>query len=83
MAQLFRIPGGVDVPSDGSPHTLGIGGYELPARIDYVAEPPVAPGAHLRACATNTTGLVLLPGELHVFQATRVAMSTWARQRWS
>lgn len=70
MAQLFRIPGGVDVPSDGSPHTLGIGGYELPARIDYVAEPSIAAGAHLRACATNTTGLVLLPGELHVFQAT-------------
>ena len=70
MAQLFRIPGGVDVPADGSPHTLGIGGYELPARIDYVAEPAIAQGAHLRACATNTTGLVLLPGELHVFQAT-------------
>jgi uncharacterized protein (TIGR02231 family) len=68
MAQLFRIPGSVDVPSDGSPHTLGIGEYPLPARIDYVSEPAIAEGAHLRASATNTSGRVLLPGELHVFQ---------------
>jgi len=68
-AQLFRLPGGVDVPSDGSPHTLGIGEYDLPARIDYVAEPVIAEGAHLRAAATNASGRVLLPGELHVFHA--------------
>jgi uncharacterized protein (TIGR02231 family) len=67
-AQIFRIPGGVDVPSDGAPHILGIGEYALPARMDYVAEPPIAEGVHLRASATNTAGRVLLPGELHVFQ---------------
>lgn len=67
-AQVFRIPGSVDIPSDGSPHILGVGEYQLPARMDYVAEPPVAEGAHLRACATNASGQALLPGELHVFQ---------------
>jgi uncharacterized protein (TIGR02231 family) len=67
-AQLFRLPGQIDVPSDGAPHTLGIGAYDLPARLDYVAEPVVAAGAHLRAMATNGSGRVLLPGELHVFQ---------------
>jgi uncharacterized protein (TIGR02231 family) len=68
-AQVFRLPGGVDVPSDGLPHTLGLGEYDLPCRLDYVAMPVVAPGAHLRASAANTSGHVLLPGELHVFHA--------------
>jgi uncharacterized protein (TIGR02231 family) len=67
-AQLFRLPGQIDVPSDGAPHILGIGAHDLPARLDYVAEPVVAAGAHLRAMATNGSGRVLLPGELHVFQ---------------
>ncbi len=68
-AQVFRVPGGVDVPSDGSPHTLGLGEYELPCRLDYVALPVVTEGAHLRASAPNASGRVLLPGELHVFHA--------------
>jgi len=67
-AQIFRVPGRIDIPSDGAPHTLGIGEYQLPARIDYVSEPAIAEGAHLRASATNTSRRVLLPGELHVFQ---------------
>lgn len=66
-AQVFRLPGGVDVPSDGSPHTLSLGEHELPCRFEYVAEPAVASGAHLRALPINSTGHVLLPGELAVF----------------
>ena len=66
-AQIFRLAGNSDVPSDGSPHTLGIGDYDIPCKLEYVAEPVVAEGAHLRAAATNSTGQVLLPGELHVF----------------
>ncbi len=68
-AQVFHLPGGVDVPSDGLPHTLGLGDYDLPCRLDYAAIPAVTPGAHLRASASNTSGGVLLPGELHVFHA--------------
>jgi uncharacterized protein (TIGR02231 family) len=68
-AQVFRLPGGVDIPSDGSPHTLGVGEFDLPCQLDYVAVPVIAPGAHLRATVTNSTGTVLLPGSLHVFHA--------------
>jgi uncharacterized protein (TIGR02231 family) len=68
-AQVYHVPGGVDVPSDGQPHTLGLSDDGLPCRFDYVAAPAIASGAHLRALATNATGRVLLPGELHVFHA--------------
>jgi uncharacterized protein (TIGR02231 family) len=67
--QVFRIPGSVDVPGGGAPHTLGLGEHDLPCRFDYVAAPVITSGVHLRAVASNTTGAVLLPGELHVFQA--------------
>ena len=66
-AQIFRLPGGVDVPSDGSPHTLGLSEDELPCTLEYVAAPIIAAGAHLRTVSGNNTGRVLLPGELHVF----------------
>jgi uncharacterized protein (TIGR02231 family) len=68
-AQIFHLPGRNDIPSDGAPHTVGIGDYELPCRLDYVAVPVLTSGAHLRATAANTTGQVLLPGELHIFHA--------------
>ncbi len=68
-AQVFRIHGGTNVPSDGSPHTLGLADDDLPCRFDYVAMPAFAPGAQLRATTANRTGRVLLPGELHVFHA--------------
>jgi uncharacterized protein (TIGR02231 family) len=66
---VFRVPGNIDIPDDGAPHTLGLGEHKLPCRFEYVAAPVIAPGAHLRAIATNGTGAVLLPGELHVFHA--------------
>lgn len=69
VAQIFHLPGRSDVPSDGMPRTLGIGDYDLPCRLDYVTAPVLASGAHLRATASNTTGQVLLPGELHIFHA--------------
>lgn len=69
-AQLFHIPGGVDIPSDGSPHLVTLGEYDLSCRLDYVAIPKFAGGAHRRATARNTTSQVLLPGELHIFQSS-------------
>lgn len=68
-AQVFRIPGDTSVPSDGQPHTLGLADDDLPCRLEYVAMPAIAPGAHLRAVTTNTTGGVLMRGDLHVFHA--------------
>lgn len=66
-AQVFKLPGETDIPSDGSPHTVGLGEYDLACHMDYVAVPSVASGAHLRAVVANSSGRVLLPGELHVF----------------
>ena len=70
VAQVFHLPGGVDVPSDGAPHTVGMGDDDLPCTLAYIAEPVVAPGAQLRAATTNATGHILLAGELHIFHAT-------------
>jgi uncharacterized protein (TIGR02231 family) len=67
VAQIYRVSGTVDVPSDGQFHTLGLADDDLPCRFDYIAAPVVAAGAHLHAQADNATGRVLLPGELHVF----------------
>jgi uncharacterized protein (TIGR02231 family) len=68
-AQVFHIGGHSDVPSDGSSHTLGIGSYDLPCRFEFIAEPVISEGAHLRALPRNTSGTVLLPGEMFVFHA--------------
>ncbi len=70
VAQVFHLPGGVDVPSDGAPHTVGMGDDDLPCTLAYIAEPVITPGAQLRATTTNATGHILLPGELHIFHAT-------------
>ncbi len=66
-AQIFRVSGGADIPSDGQPHTVGLGDDDLPVTLEYVAAPVVASGAHLRATATNTVGHTLPAGALHAF----------------
>lgn len=66
-AQVFRIGGKSDVPSDGQPHLVGLGDDELPTRLEYVAAPVIADGAHLRAVTLNATGHTLPAGALHVF----------------
>ncbi|HLY32407.1 MAG TPA: DUF4139 domain-containing protein, partial [Ktedonobacterales bacterium] len=70
VAMVFHLPGGVDIPSDGAPHTVGMGDNDLPCTLEYVAAPLITPGAQLRATTKNTTGRVLLAGELHIFHAT-------------
>ncbi|HEU0027093.1 MAG TPA: mucoidy inhibitor MuiA family protein [Ktedonobacterales bacterium] len=66
-AQVFRVTGGGDIPSDGQPHTVGLGDADLPVTLEYVAAPVVASGAHLRALATNILGHTLPAGTLHAF----------------
>ena len=68
VAQVFRVSGGGDIPSDGQPHTVGLGDADLPVTLEYVTAPVVTSGAHLRATATNTTGHTLPAGALHSFQ---------------
>lgn len=67
VAQIFRVGGGMNIPSDGQPHLVGLGDDELPARLEYVAAPVVAEGAHLRAVTLNATGHALPAGTLRVF----------------
>jgi uncharacterized protein (TIGR02231 family) len=57
------------IPSDGQPHTVGLGEDDLPARLEYVADPSVADGAHLRAATLNATGHALPAGALHIFHS--------------
>lgn len=68
-AQIFHIGGGMDIPSDGQPHLVGLGDDDLPTRLEYVAAPVVADGAHLRAVTLNATGHTLPAGALHVFHS--------------
>lgn len=68
-AQVFRIGGASDIPSDGQPHLVGLGDDDLPARLEYVAAPVIADGAHLRAVTLNATGHALPAGALHVFHS--------------
>lgn len=69
VAQLFRVGGGMDIPSDGQPHLVGLGDDNLPARLEYVAAPVVAEGAHLRAVTLNATGHTLPAGVLRIFHS--------------
>ncbi len=66
-AQVFRVGGEVIIPSDGQPHQVGLGDDDLPTRLEYVAAPVVADGAHLRAVTLNATGHALPAGALHIF----------------
>ncbi|HEY7851174.1 MAG TPA: DUF4139 domain-containing protein, partial [Ktedonobacterales bacterium] len=68
-AQVFRVGGDMRIPSDGQPHTVGLGEDDLPARLEYVADPSVADGAHLRAVTLNATGHALPAGALHIFHS--------------
>ncbi|HEX8982526.1 MAG TPA: mucoidy inhibitor MuiA family protein [Ktedonobacterales bacterium] len=68
-AQIFRINGGCDIPSDGQPHIVTLGDDDLPSRLEYVVAPVVAPGAHLRAVTLNATGHALPRGALHIFHS--------------
>ena len=68
-AQVFRVGGDMRIPSDGQPHTVGLGEDDLPARLEYVANHSVADGAHLRAATLNATGHALPAGALHIFHS--------------
>lgn len=63
----YRIPRPLAVPSDGSPHKTTIALIELDAALDHLAVPVLAAEAYLRATMTNTSKLLLLPGQARVF----------------
>lgn len=56
----------VSIPSDGLPFRVEIGRRSLPATVERVAFPEIAPSAHLRATATLAKGGPLLAGPLRL-----------------
>lgn len=63
----YQIPGGVDIPSDDSPHKVTIGNFPLRPVIDFVGVPKLEPVVFRRAKAVNNTAFTLLPGHAQLF----------------
>jgi uncharacterized protein (TIGR02231 family) len=72
----FHVPGGTDIPNDGSPHKVSLGDHDLPAGLDFVTAPKVASHAYRRARIINTTASVLLPGSAQIFHEDEYVGST-------
>lgn len=68
-AVSFRVPGGTDVPSDGSPHKTTLAQFSLSPTIDYVAAPKHTDAVYRRAKVVNSSPSPLLPGALNLFVA--------------
>jgi len=66
-AVTFRIPGVVDVPSDGASHKVTVARLEWPAGLDYVTAPKEVTAAYRRARTHNRSPYSLLPGDATLF----------------
>ncbi len=64
----FEVPGTVTIPSDGQTHRTTIDQLAFKSDFAYEATPKLAEAAYLRATATNSSGVPLLPGKINVFQ---------------
>ncbi len=64
---VYRIPRPLAVPSDGSPHKTSIASIDLATTLDHLAVPALASEAYLRATVTNSSKLLLLPGQARIF----------------
>jgi len=64
------------VPADGGPQKTSIARFDLDATLDHLTVPVLAPEAYLRATATNTSSLLLLPGPARVFHGTQFTGET-------
>jgi uncharacterized protein (TIGR02231 family) len=75
-AVTFRVAGGSDIPSDGSPHRVTIGDWSFDATLDHVTAPRLAEHAYRRVRTHNRSDAVLLPGPAQVVVGGEVAGST-------
>ena len=73
----YRVARPLAVPADGAPHNTVIARFGLDAALDYLAVPALAPEAYLRATATNSSPLLLLPGPARVFHNTQFVGETF------
>jgi uncharacterized protein (TIGR02231 family) len=63
---VFRIPGRIDLASDGSERSLRIGTRQITADLSVRAAPAFDPTAYLEASFVNTDEAPILPGELSI-----------------
>lgn len=63
---VFRIPGRIDVPGDGSERSLRIGSRQVPADLSVRAAPALDPTAYLEAAFVNAEEAPILPGDLSI-----------------
>jgi uncharacterized protein (TIGR02231 family) len=74
--QVYEVARPIAVPADGNPHKTTIARFDLDSDIDYLAVPVLAPEAYLRATVTNSSPLMLLPGQARVFRDGQFAGET-------
>jgi uncharacterized protein (TIGR02231 family) len=72
----YRVQRPLAVPADGGPQKTSIARFDLDATLDHLTVPVLAPEAYLRATATNTSSLLLLPGPARVFHGTQFTGET-------
>ncbi|MCP4357878.1 MAG: mucoidy inhibitor MuiA family protein [Chloroflexi bacterium] len=66
-AVTFRIPGGTDIPSDGSPHKNSLQQFNLDPKLDYLCVPKHTDAIYRRATVTNNSDSPLLAGQANLF----------------
>lgn len=65
----FKLNGGGNIPSDGTPHKTTIFNDNYPSYFDYVAMPRLVSFAYLQANVKNSAnGATLLPGKANIFR---------------
>lgn len=63
---VFRIPGRIDIPGDGSERSLRIGSRQIAADLSVRAAPAFDQTAYLEASFTNADEAPLLPGDVSI-----------------
>lgn len=63
----YQIPGGTDIPSDGSPHKVTLAQFNLSPEIDYFAVPKETDAVFRRVKALNDSSGPMLPGPVNLF----------------
>lgn len=63
----FRVPGGTDIPEDGSPYKTTLDHANLDGKIDYMAVPKHTDAVYRRATIINNTGSPWLAGQANLF----------------
>ncbi len=65
----FRIKNRVDIPADGSPHTVNIQTWKGESKLDYEAIPSLGQGIYRRAKLISPGPGMLLSGEVQCFRS--------------